>query len=262
MAAYIAILLSLTAIILFIIILVRFKKLFSTDAIIEKTRSHLNKMLGDINRQSNSDLELIEESTRRIKALLNESDKKMEQFREATQRLRDMISEAEKYNRQVNKEIYVPNEGASKIKAVGQSAAVKNLAANKYIKNSSSGIQKSQVDPDAVYSPSGMTQKSLFDEDETKVTPDGAAYKEVPLIITKVLDEEPVQENAAQNISQSVAANENSQPVFKAVSSAKQNAKNLSEQVQKLFNQGMQVEDIATELSCSISEVQFIVDMF
>ena len=39
MAAYIAIFLSLVCIILMIIILIRFKKLFSTDAIIDKTKA-------------------------------------------------------------------------------------------------------------------------------------------------------------------------------------------------------------------------------
>ena len=34
------------------------------------------------------------------------------------------------------------------------------------------------------------------------------------------------------------------------------------DKVERLFNQGMQIEDIAAELSCSTSEVQFIIDMF
>ena len=35
----------------------------------------------------------------------------------------------------------------------------------------------------------------------------------------------------------------------------------LKDKVEKLFNQGMQVDAIADELSCPVSEVQFIIDM-
>ena len=83
----------------------------------------------------------------------------------------------------------------------------------------------------------------LFDEenedsifsDVTKVTDEGAAYKEVPLIITKIYDDQ--------------------------VNEKKKSNKQIDEKVEKLFRQGMNVDDIAAELSCSIAEVQFIIDM-
>ena len=37
--------------------------------------------------------------------------------------------------------------------------------------------------------------------------------------------------------------------------------RSLKDKVERLFNQGMQIEDIAQELSCPVSEVQFIIDM-
>ena len=86
-------------------------------------------------------------------------------------------------------------------------------------------------------------KEALFDEendnsifsDVTKVTDDGAAYKEVPLIITKIYDDQ--------------------------VNEKKKSNKQIDEKVEKLFRQGMNVDDIAAELSCSIAEVQFIIDM-
>ena len=72
-------------------------------------------------------------------------------------------------------------------------------------------------------------------KDETKVTAEGAAYKEVPLIITKVYDD-----NASVNVN-----SENS----------------LSTKVSRMYANGMTVEEIALELDCSTSEVQFIIDM-
>ena len=78
--------------------------------------------------------------------------------------------------------------------------------------------------------------------DETVLTVNGAAYKEVPLIVTKVYDEKPAQYK----------------PQFTA---PKTQSQTLKDKVEKLFRQGMQIEDIAMELSCPSSEVQFIIDM-
>lgn len=87
-------------------------------------------------------------------------------------------------------------------------------------------------------------QNSLFDDeveqksilkDETLITPDGAALKEVPLIITKIYDDEKIKTGEKE--------------------------KNLNEKVQMLYDAGHGVEEIAAELSCSITEVQLIIDM-
>ena len=239
MAAYIAIFLSLVCIILMIIILIRFKKLFSTDAIIDKTKAQMNRVIMDVNNNANRDLELLNESSRRLRALLNEADKKMESFREASQLLRNLLAEAEKKS----------GSGAGKIV---------------YVESAKEPVQKTPevkpkvktnpyVDPDASYRvrtmpPPAGTQQSLFDKnetdeepktilkDETLITPEGAAYKEVPLIITKVYDD-------------------------KETSAEPKNNRTLKENVERLFHQGMQIDDIAAELSCSTSEVQFIIDM-
>ena len=99
------------------------------------------------------------------------------------------------------------------------------------------------INPNDAYEIKNPNQQSLFDEendnsifsDVSKVTEDGAAYKEVPLIITKIYDDQ--------------------------VNEKKKSNKQIDEKVEKLFRQGMNVDDIAAELSCSIAEVQFIIDM-
>lgn len=232
MAGYIALFLSLVSLILMIIILIRFKKLFSTDSIIDKTKAQMNRVIMDVNNNANRDMELINESSRRLRALLNEADKKMENFREATQILRNTIAEAEKTGHE-NK---------------------------RFVET------KSRIDPDAVFEikKEPVQQGSLFDEvepksilkDETVVTQDGAAYKEVPLIITKIYDDKktPEEENK-----KAVSYPPKNTSFYKA-QTQKSNS-SLKEKVEKLFRQGMQIEDIAVELSCPASEVQFIIDM-
>lgn len=242
MASYIAIFLSLVCIILLIILLARFKKYFSPDSVIEKARIQMNKMVSDINNQTNRDLELIREANRRVKALLSDADQKMDQFKQATDRLREMIAIADKLEEQYEKpQLYYENKNISNIKPVGQYK--RNIATQNYTNNQN-------VDPNASFQLTTARQGSLFDEeadfqpesksilkDETTVTPDGAAYKEVPLIVTKIFDEKPV------------------------INKTEKQGKQLNENIRKLFSQGYQVEEIAKKLSCSITEVQFIIDM-
>lgn len=255
MASTIAIFLSLVTITLLSIFLIRFKKIFSTDNIIEKTKLYMDKMIKDINSQANRDLDLVRESSNRLKALLNESEHKMELFREATNRLRDMIAEAERIN-QIAGTAYVENKNLSGIKPVRKPSSSKR-----------SYERISDIDPDASYQISKPQQRSLFDSvdedaapapksilnDETTVTQDGAAYKKVPLIITDVYDDEVKPATKSGNYKAPKAAFSEAPSIM--------SESNFSERVMKLFNKGYSVEQIATELSCSVTEVQLIIDM-
>lgn len=228
MAAYIAIFLSLVCIILLSILLIRFKKLFSTDSIVEKTRMQMNKMITDINNNANRDMELINDSSRRVRALLSEADQKMEQFKQATNRLRDMIAISEQME---NQNIYkkVENPNVANIKPVGQINLEQKNDETKNI---------AQINPENTFQPTSkiQIQQSLFD-DETIVTPEGAAYKEVPVITTKIYDEKPI------------------------INKTEKNGREINDKILKLFNQGLEIEEIAKKLSCSITEVQYIIDM-
>ena len=207
-------------IILWVVLLIRFKKLFSTDNIIEKTQDKLEHLIREIDTAADRDTYLAKETTKRIQSMMDEADLKMELFREATQRLRDMIAEADRIN---------------KGRGVVEKITVKN-----------------QIDPDAAYEvklgDKKPEQGNLFEQqndtyskpiqkNETNVTPDGAAYHEIPLIITKVYDEKP------------------------AKMTPEEIKKNLKSLVRKKFEEGMSPEEIAANLNCSITEVQFIIDL-
>ena len=229
MLAYIAIFLSTISITLMVIILIKFKKIFTTDKIIEKTKNQMNRVIIDVNNNANRDIQLINEATKRTRALLNDADRKMDQFRQASQLLDNKIANAEKssFNTPA-RSVIIENDYKTNINRYD---TVKTKKSNPYI------------NPNDAYEIKKPNQQSLFDEendnsvfsDVTKVTDDGAAYKEVPLIITKIYDDQ--------------------------VNEKKKSNKQIDEKVEKLFRQGMNVDDIAAELSCSIAEVQFIIDM-
>ena len=209
--------------ILWAIMLIKFKRLFSTDNIIEKTQQTVNNFIKEIDMAADRDTYLAKETTKRIQNMLDEADQKMELFKQATSRLRDMIAEADRINR-------------------GQKYTLKPVV---------------EVDPDSAYevklTSSKPEQGKLFEDhkdtytkptpakaiqkNETVVTPEGAAYHEIPLIITKVYDEEP----------------------HKLTEEEKK--KRRPELVRKLFADGLTAEDIAKKLDCSITEVQFIIDL-
>ena len=149
---------------------------------------------------------LAKETSKRIKNQIEEAEQKMELFNQATNRLRDMIAEADKINK-------------------GQKYTIQPA-----------------VDPEAAYELNIKNKKpeqgNLFEQNnETIVTPDGAALHEIPLVITKVYDE-------------------NQNGLTEA-----EKKKNKTHKVQRLFAEGYSAEDIAKKLDCSITEVQFIIDL-
>ena len=208
-------------IILWIVLLIRFKKLFSTDQIIENTRETINRFIKDVDSATARNTYLTKEMQKRLEKLLEDADARMEMFKEAANRLRDMIAQADRINK-----------------------------GKTYTLNPE--LTKPKVDPEAAYELNIKSEQgSLFDQTDTtepktksiqknvtNVTEDGAAYREIPLIITKVFDEEP---------------RKMTQEEIK---------KNLEHLVRKLFNEGNTVEQIAQKLNCSITEIQFIIDMF
>ena len=69
-------------IILWIVLLVRFKKLFSTDSIVDKTQKKLNELIKEIDNAADRDTFLAKETSKRIQNTLDDAEKKMELFKE------------------------------------------------------------------------------------------------------------------------------------------------------------------------------------
>src|SRR5574344_1219368 len=62
-------------VIMWIIFANKFKKLFSTDDIIQNTRNELNKMLADVNRNADRNITLIDEKIKELKSVTAEADR-------------------------------------------------------------------------------------------------------------------------------------------------------------------------------------------
>ena len=79
-----------------VILLILFKKLFSTEKILEKITQYMDKRLTEINSVTSRDLDLLRSSSENIHNLLNESEEVMKKYQEATNRLRKVIAQSEK----------------------------------------------------------------------------------------------------------------------------------------------------------------------
>lgn len=228
-------------IVLWIILLIRFKKLFSTDKIIKTTTEKMNKLVMEIDNATERNIFLTDASAKKIQNLLADADKNMELFVEASKRLRDMIAEAEKFSRrnEVKSPIYEPVREVIREEYKQKPAnetIKKNI--NTYIQNSKKYSNNESESKQQELFGDNLNEQSVQITSSgtgTNVTENGTAYKEIPLVITRVYEEQPVPETNKK--------------------------KNITKEVQKLYDQGYTVQQIANELSCSITEVQLIIDM-
>ena len=254
MVAYFALFFSIVSLIFFIVILIRFKKLFSTEKLVDKTQRYIEKMVSDMNNQAMRDIDLVRNNSQELKNLILQTENTIKNYNEATDRLRNMISQVDNlkiesadkffYNSftnpnldflENNKVHYQENKNVAPLKTVSQRN--KENLAKRY------GVNNSKINPEATYEvvKSEYEQKSLFDDiDRVTLTQDGAAYKEVPLIHTKNLDEKTTSNNYINIESKS---------------------RTLADKVGELFAQSYPVEQIAKLLNCSVTEVQTIIDL-
>ena len=252
MAAYIAIFLSLICITLLVYVLIRFKKLFSTEAIIEKTKVQMNKIIGDINKNANMDIDLINEATKRTRELMTAADTKMEELKEATSILRDMIAAVEKGSkfRADQSQIYVENSYGNEIKPMGQ--VNQSTPAGE---NSDKLVNQGYKKPNPIVNVGGYSS-AAYRAKAYQATQYKDAFDDNDLIENKKEPESMQEPIATENVNMIPKIVTNIIP-----DDGSKSKKSLNEKVERLFRSGMQVDDIAIELSCSSSEVQFIIDM-
>lgn len=182
----------------------KFNKLFSTDDIIENTRSELNKMILDVNRNAERNITLIESRISDLKAVIAQADTHLSLLKSEIETKRM----AEDYKSKVESAVNKSMRPSYKVEA--------------YMKNASQ-----KKNPSA--------QQSLFQTENTVPLHEDldSSYTEVPVLGSNVhLAEEPI--------------------VMK---------KTFNQEVNERYMRGETIEEIATALSRSVTEVQFALDM-
>ncbi len=208
---------------MWIIFGIRFKKIFSPDGMIEKAREGMNRLLRSMQKNTFENVNLVNESIQKLEQAKIAAERKVEEINRKIELLNaeaGMVQFRDKIQEQVKQPLRQPVTAG--------------------------------IDPNAAYSVKTPVQKDLFssdvhplktNRDEIVVTPSGAAYKEVPMITTKMFEEKP---------------SDGDSPKTASVISPK---KSVDEQVMYLFNNGYSVSDIASNLKLSEVEVQFVIDL-
>lgn len=197
MIAYISLFFSLISLFLLVILLIRFKKLFSTEKILEKITQYMEKRLTEINSVTSRDLDLLRSSSENIHNLLNESEEVMKKYQEATNRLRKVIAQSEKSDFNLLKN---ENKDSDLILDLKQKTKNEKNSENSFYTDllKKPVIVKSNEIPPA--------SKNYINIEEDKRSP-------------------------------------------------------ITKKIIKLHERGLSVEEISEQLSCSISEVQLVIEL-
>lgn len=214
----------------------KFKKLFSTDDIIENTRTELNRMILDVNRNAERNITLIEAKINDLKVLINQADTHISLMKAEVEKTRMADSYKSTLKNVINSN---KQKGSYKVEA--------------YLKNSSKN--NSRVNADAAFEivkefgDKAENQPSLFSNTNSKhFESSSAGFTE------NTAGAENQQENAYTEV-----------PVFgHNVHMAEEPIvikKSFNQEVNERFMRGESVEEIAASLSRSVTEVQFALDM-
>lgn len=245
--------------ILWAVLLIKFKKLFSTKKIIDETRREMDLMIKDINANTERNILLVRNSINQLDSKINDAELKMKLFSEATERLRNMIGEADRINK-------LSNQNALSYKTYYQKKTNQSLTQKKV-----SDAYKNQNESENEINPNlrfEINNEITKNSNVTNVTQDGAAYREVPLLITKVFDDEieksenheihKKQKNNYENFNEFQNELELD---FSADLNSKKTNLSLNEQIARLFHNGYSASQISAELGCSESEVLLVIDL-
>lgn len=221
---------------MWIVFLRNFKKLFTTEDIVESTKNEMENILKDFNRQTERNLSLLDNSISRIKYLNADAEKKIK-----------VLSEMERSQLEVA-DFHKKITQGKPSPAGGNHNAKQAVSAYEKTRNSSSKKNIS-IDDTVVLTREGEQltvqpmQQTLFSEKpEIPVNSDmimdshGASYTEIPVVTPDVYVPE-------QLVSLSKAPED------------------LNQKILRMYDQGYEPDAIATELSCSVTEVQFVLSV-
>ena len=169
---FLVVILCITNILLWIVFLLKFKSLFSTEDIIEKTRSELNKLVMDINNNTDRNITVYNESSKNLKKIIAEAESKVNLLENRIKLLNDEIQKNNLTN-VLQTNISQKKKSSHKIQEV----------ANAYKNNGITSKSSFSLTDAGKEITNNSIQKSLFDDNSSvdtvanvTVNPDGTSY--------------------------------------------------------------------------------------
>lgn len=232
MILFLSITFTVLNIVLWFIFFVRFTKLFTTDDIVQRTRTEMDRLVRDINNHAARDIDLIEDRIKRLKSLIDEADKKIQ--------LMEQELEKQSSISLMKQQVKSPPKNNPRNKPMEQRAIDTYKAAgalsfqHTYELTREGEAYQDSVEQGNLFSQKDEPVKYIDTQTQVVVSQDGSATAEIPVVVPKIyFAEEPIPEPE----------------------------KTFDEKVMALYNRGYGVEDIAKELSASMIEVQFVLEI-
>ncbi|MBR5097448.1 MAG: hypothetical protein IK094_10130 [Treponema sp.] len=222
--------LTLINLLLWLVFLFRFKKLFSADDIMVKFRDGMDGLIREAQHNTLSNINLIDDKIKELKAASAEAERKVAILRHELQTAEKSAALQAQLNMQSAAAAIhaAPKASAKKGRAKSSSKTAKggSRAAAAYKQNELPG-------EDEAVALTGLfkenAQKSLFDAPQITVTRDGDSYGKVPIVS---MSDEPIKPK-----------------------------KPFARRVRELADLGKTVEEIASATDHSTTEVQLVLDM-
>lgn len=219
-------LLILINLILWFVFFLKFKKLFSTDDIIQKTRDEYDLLLSDVNRNALQNIDLIDMKIEELKTLIEIADRRLStvhsesQFQQAKEQISKPYSKRTVHRQEEIAAVSaVENDSAYNIDVDVKKSRKKNVSAsNLEVEKTRKSTRKNSVTNTIPTEKTFQPQKTVNISD----------YK-LPNIY---MSDNPIQKK-----------------------------KSFQEQVMELYNAGYSVDQIAHELNKSTTEVELMVEM-
>ncbi|MBD5407949.1 MAG: hypothetical protein HDR54_00890 [Treponema sp.] len=219
-----------------IIFLRKFKNLFTVDDVISAAKSEINKIVADLNNNTNRDITIVESRLATLDSVLKEADKRIKILMDLEKQNAGVAHLSEKVS--ASRSTPVAKRAAT---AYGKNSATSSSKASKY--------NKDDVDARSLeITPLGRkeisSQGTLFDSPvdnsvEMNSLDGGPSYTEVPVVHTDAFYPEiPTVEDRGGGTNGGLKA-----------------------KIISLFNSGATIEQIAKRLSCSTTEVQFALSL-
>lgn len=227
---YFVVFLCIFNIVMWIVFLKKFKKLFTTDNIIEETKDEYNKLVTDFNKNTSMNITILDDRIQSLRALVKEADKKIKLLNEIEKK---GYAALEFQNALSKPKISSPHKKA----ITAYSNEKHHSEINQINPNSSFSVtEKGEKQTHAEYS-----QKTLFDDKEEqidtavqmKMNSRGESWAEVPVVNPEVF----VPETSIVR------------------------KKDKKSEIIRMYDSGISIEEIASELSLTDTEVQFALSL-
>jgi len=255
-AAYIALFISILCLIILSILLIKFKKLFSTDNILKKVQDLMEKRIKEIDTITYRDAQLIRETSKNVHEQMAQAEATMNKYQEAIQRLRKLIAQSEQisignlneseiadYPKYTEKESESDYEGLSEneINFRKELKSYENIDSQNKMDFSEfnkigSKIQKS----DSLENVSDIENLSEINKPRQSTISPEDSRNQIEFDYSKLVKNRP-------------------KPSLDKI--PKRQKQSFNDDVRILFNSGYNMEEIAKHLSCSTTEVQYVLDL-